>query len=101
MKTKFLKIPRYNGKHEVFKYETHPVPERLAPALKEIKAYMRAYARQEKAAKALTPALCDAFKSRTPDDLLEMGDFLTRLHLWSAHYFFERAFKLDPSKIRK
>jgi cytochrome c553 len=100
-KRQYIKIPRYNGKHEVWIEETNSVPELLTPALKEIKAYLRAYGRMQKATKKLLPVMTKAFKSRSVDDLLDIGDFLSRLHISSAHYFFERAFRLDPSQMKK
>jgi len=100
-KVQFIKIPRYNGKHEVFKHETHDVPELLIPALKEIRAYMRAYDNMKKATAKLTPIMVKAFKSTSVDDLLDVGDFFSRLHIFSARHFFERAFRLDPSQMKK
>ena len=100
-KRQYIKIPRYNGKHEMFIEETSHVPELLAPALKEIRAYLRAYGRMKKATTKLLPIMTKAFKSRSVDDLLDVGDFLSRLHVSSAHYFFERAFRLDPSQMKK
>ena len=100
-KAKFVKIPRYNANHEVLKYETHDIPELIVPALKEIRAYIKAYGQMKMAITKLQPAMIEAFKSKSVDDLIDVGDFLSKLHIFSAHYFFERAFKLDPSKMNK
>ena len=100
-KVQFIKIPRYDSNHKVFLEETNNLPELLAPALKEIRAYLKAYGKMKKATAKLLPIMKKAFKSRSVDDLLDVGDFLSRLHVSSAHYFFERAFRLDPSQMKK